>query len=61
VEQAGGRHTLRINPALPGNREGKVKKPATESTVAQGTVECEELSSADQNVNSQLFSELSEP
>ena len=51
MEYAAGRNTSRINPAQRRNRKGKTKKPATESTSAQGSQEYQDLYSPDQNCN----------
>jgi len=53
------RNTLRINPNHRGNRRGKHKKPATESTRAQGKGESEELSLLIRTVHPH-YSQLSE-
>jgi len=45
--QKGAFFTLRIKPSRPGNGPNVVKKPATESTPAQGTSECQDPSSSD--------------
>jgi len=44
-----------------GNQAKRARKPATESTCAQGTSECEELYFSDQNCISALFSAFSKP
>ena len=59
VEQAGGRNGSRINPEIKGNRRDKLKKPATESTSAQGKSECEEVSFPAQNCKCHCFARFS--
>jgi len=55
VEQAGGGNSSEINPDQRGNTVGRVKKPATESTSAQGIAKREEVYFPDQNCKSAGF------
>jgi len=51
----GRENVSRINPSPPRNRAIMLNKPDTESTVAQGRSESQELSFSDQNCKCQLF------
>ena len=61
VDYARMRNPSGINPDHRGNTEGMSEKPATESTVAQGNTECEDLSFVDQNCKFSPFSFFSQP